>query len=1284
MRHRIKSFIAFLVSAGLICPSANTALWASPVRTQLTSIPLFSTMAMSTLALFSGSAPTVPDDLAMYHDVGSAVRKNRSSRPFVASRPVRAIVMGAALVGSLTAHPRMASLRAAAHALVQTQNTPDSSLASLADQLSVDEFIAVMTWAAPSTKPTSPTTSLWRSLVAWYDTHGTPVLDGRGLAWKPANSAELKTMLRAFEQGNPIDIFPNPVRARLEWIKTTLASPEFQQFRNHIERQLFRREPPPDPLRELLLIWFQPEARRDAYLHIINSQDFHKFQSYLKSHYGINPNADLASIMEVYLTPQGHTALYDPSRAELFALIRNYFPDPELNRFAALFLTDSVPMEGATEQNVDARRRAAMADSQRRAKIEDFLLQRSRSWANLKSIYRMGPQSGAEYSVWFRAPETTIRLLLYKPDSPSTIAGIYRYFAIHAPSRIAAYSTFSGLVAGFLIDVAKPLGQAGASLDELQSFLATCRTDLEHADLRQLQAIVQTAKTFGKTLPQVTADAQWKAFIDKVMADHPGFRDALRQAVRMPQQNNLFRSLLMVYLRGQSQVFERLNQAMAPLAPAGNLSFDLTDAELKIALLQKIQQLGMTRLKIPETPDGMERQAQLFSFEQNSGRLQDLMVQLDNGSAQSLYNSLVNDWHFETLDTQSFFLGVVQNPFMRQYFLAPQNLERFNRLRANYHFLGYDTAAQRPTAQLALKDALLSVSILLNPSILPDTPEFRALLRQYLPEAWAVADNQSGLVLGKLPSEFFALAMQLASPRFEPLRQTLQTEYGFEPWEIRLWIKEHGGGISTQDVALLQSPQLLQLYRQILQRHRSTPATSMRLEALTHAVAWHMFPPETLSALDALESIGIDTWNTENFQYILKYVLPNAALTSGLRDPEFLDFFRTMHEFFYGQANDLQALSDMRQMYFEISNKAQIVQALKSRRFQALLEYFRNRFGLVQLHPSSLVTLLAMAEHFDAKATDSLIVLLESRSESVYANDMVLIQRILHDPRLMGWVRNRPELERYVQEAIYSRPAFPRRELDTTVLYQRGRQYLESLKRTNPVAAARIDPLIARLDQQIAKARAELTERPPINQVPTLLLVRARLIYEALQQPEILRHLGDIAKRDLDDKSTEYGGLLNFIGDHLDFSEVTSHSENNGNYGNERSPYLSGGILTFHGHMISINLPVEGPSGTVNFGGDLGFMAGNHGSDAVITLLNFLPNSTMRVNVDVYTVVTLPNGERKPFIMDLGEFVLPQARSSNPSPVAPPQAQPQPVQPPQAPFGRLFFRDPQQLLGQSS
>jgi hypothetical protein len=1228
-------------------------------------------LALSMPPFFSGKIPRSKNKFEMYETAG-VLRAPEQAHQSLQSAPAwkQLAFFGIFLVVlpfqafSSSALSFLQHLQAAPPTL---QNiSPNLSVPALKTKIPLRDFIELMNWSADGKK------NIWGQLASWHIAQSHGGVSGF-VFWMPTEWSQLETVLLQYEDAHPSITFgSDPVILRLHWIERTLADPQFLRFNEHLGsifrsepsprplqesllqflrfnehlRKIFRSEPPPRPLKEALLVWIQPEARREAFLHVIDLPDFQKFRVYLKARYGINPNEQFTGIMSLYLSPN-RDELYEASRIELFGLVRHYFSDPALNSLAGTTLTQAVPITLEDSGNLTVARRAALASPEGKAKIEAFLKSRADTLIKLRSIYHLDALSVPDYLALFRTSDNEIQRILANPASAWSLAGIYSSVFLYAPDKTIPYRHLTTLLGIQNQDsllssqLVTPFYKANVTPAELDRFLSIFGTTLNDFDFAELPSLYRTLNAHGKTWKEMNANQDFKNFIRQLLTETPAVNQLLHQHASRRRQE-LYTGLCAVYLDRNQRDFELLNNAIRPFAPEGYLSFELNNASLKIQTFREFQRQGLTKLRAIS--------------EISPYQLQQIQPLVINGTAKALYTMLTRDWNLQFVDTRNFF-NLLQNPYFFQFYMNGRNAQDFQELRNLYHVLGRDEISGRATPGLTLGDLkywpqqlLEKKKILLNAS----NAEF---LRLSFPDAWSSANGTSGMVLAKLPTDFLLFLFKWQDPNFILLRDILEKSYGFKPIEIRLWLKQNTGGILSSDLVLLRNAEIQSNFHTILaqRRHPSVNPFSLGTEALTRTIALKGLPPNTLAILGSLEAIGIDTWDTKNLGYIFRYILPDPSLTTGLQDENFLAFYRSMHDFFYGQANDLEALAEMRQLYFQVSGKAPMIGFLKSRRFQHLVAYMRDRFGVTQLHPSSVQPLIALADHFDSKAMDKLIAALEKRGETVSANDIVLLQRILEDTRLHGWAMNRANLEHLALEKIYSRPVFPRRLPDELQYYQTSlnKAVLQYVQRPN----AQTRGLIASLQNKIVAFKATYTERPSVAQLPTLLLIRALLLEEALERPEVLERLGSVVQKDLQDTSTEYGGLMSFEGDHLNFAEVKSHSEDNGAYQNEKNPFFTAGIFTFHLHALSVGSLFEGPSGMIGLAkGDIGVQSLTKGTDAVVTPLGYAPSiigpedrTQLRVNVDIYTVVTLPSGEKRAGILDLGAFTVPQNSQVSPA-----------------------------------
>ncbi len=167
-------------------------------------------------------------------------------------------------------------------------------------------------------------------------------------------------------------------------------------------------------------------------------------------------------------------------------------------------------------------------------------------------------------------------------------------------------------------------------------------------------------------------------------------------------------------------------------------------------------------------------------------------------------------------------------------------------------------------------------------------------------------------------------------------------------------------------------------------------------------------------------------------------------------------------------------------------------------------------------------------------------------------------------------------------------------------------------------------------------AKENYTERPDLENLSNIALLRLYLLNEGLKSSETLNQLRNIVMNDVEDTSTEYGGVITYNEHLLNFNFVKSSIHNhNGAYSNLLDKWLYGGIMSFHLHALTYNeSKYAGPSGRVGGqGGDIPYVDYYNLTDVVITPLGKAGDRIL-INVDMYWVTE--GGEER--IIDLGVF----------------------------------------------
>ncbi len=259
--------------------------------------------------------------------------------------------------------------------------------------------------------------------------------------------------------------------------------------------------------------------------------------------------------------------------------------------------------------------------------------------------------------------------------------------------------------------------------------------------------------------------------------------------------------------------------------------------------------------------------------------------------------------------------------------------------------------------------------------------------------------------------------------------------------------------------------------------------------------------------------------------------------------------------------------------------------SFQTKAMKRMVGALKRDFAIKRLDPDMLVPIRDVAEQYDEAGIADLCRQLGRRP---HANDIALLGRVARDDELKALLFDR--------DALLEKAG---------VIYARASK--ERVKFGSPVP----DPTY--------------TERPSREALDNLALLRLVLLDRTLADPKARAELGQIVARDIQDKSTEYGGLLLFEkegSDRLVFNHVRSISEDDGSYMSPLSAFLSGGAMTYHLHALDEDhSPYSGPSGRRGQdGADWGYVRSFGGTDVVVTTCGRSQEhpDQLLVNVDMY------------------------------------------------------------------
>lgn len=353
----------------------------------------------------------------------------------------------------------------------------------------------------------------------------------------------------------------------------------------------------------------------------------------------------------------------------------------------------------------------------------------------------------------------------------------------------------------------------------------------------------------------------------------------------------------------------------------------------------------------------------------------------------------------------------------------------------------------------------------------------------------------------------------------------------------------------------------------ILLEHADAPGTAKAIAGAAELVG------ESLTAADLL---------------LLRRTLADGPRRALLGDPEFARFATALRdELFVPKQITVEDLVVLLQSVGQGDAKARmaaIASSVREESFRDLVGIVHRDMQIKSLSANVMFPLIDLAATYDAGAVQAICERLGSRMR---ATDMPLLAAVTPDPALRELLLDRPALLDAAR-AIEARPPLFRRLLDGFVP-ERG-----------------------------------YTERPPLEQLDSLALLRIVLIDRALRDEKVLRQIGAIAARDIADTSTEYGGAVLMREGRIVFNNVESLSVQDGAFHSPLSGFLAGGLMTFHLHALAEDTSdYAGPSGKRTDrtgGGDWGCARHFGGTDVVITACGRDPDvpERLRVNLDLY------------------------------------------------------------------
>ncbi len=971
-----------------------------------------------------------------------------------------------------------------------------------------------------------------------------------------------------------------------------IASEEFRREFNEIN-EILNLENANMPFYEIYRFFNQTPLMRQKYLYILKTLKFREFHTFLKETYRINPNNRLIDVLELYLHPTSLKELRSKNTQEAFKIFKKHFPE---------FAFDSIDYIMALQKisNLSARynRRGFKGNLEVEMKSGAYEQMVKRLASNCKFIVDQYGMKITTLRNFHRFFDDAVQDRIEGLRANHKLAKeIYDYYKNHYPGRIEfkGVEDFVGGWPNFYEHFVKPIIDLRTTPQELDRFFKIFGVSLAEQTGHELSFELKI-KNVVENIDYLARNRNFRNFVSSLLERYP----ALRKKMSKPLvERRPFVPYIVLAFRNKA-AFERLNAAINSFDKFATPEFDLRYAKLKIEILNLVKRkFGKVELS-QEYVDSVKVHHKIFSSSgaySEEAYYREALRLLNSEEAEKLYSTLFEHWKVRSLSLYNF-LEVLVHKKRRDFYLNVENARKFIELKDKYSFFA-------PT----LDELSLWAIDLLEHYAFYAKDEVANFIKKYYASSF---DKQVKSKRGIRLFDFIDLRIHRGLKDFdikeiERLAELLVEKYGFDTNEAGRIFKNGEIKITLKH---LKDTGTLAAFKKLRDFFKNTQVSNSYL--LNWAIKIKDRLTKTISLAELLESkFNLNIHHISNFEYFIKFILPQKNICKNIENPNFQQFYRRVTKIFTGNYTNIQVIVELSEVYDRMSEKQ--LKILFSPTINRVISFINSNFHISDFHFSYLPSLIAIAEDFDETRWVNILKRLKAQGERISPNDLVLLDRILKNPKLQKRLFDKASL---IQDAkkIYRRRAYPRQLLMT-----------EELKRG-------------------------YTERPDLSSLSNMMLLRMNLLYESLQNPKVLRAIGDIVYRDVNDKTTEYGGLFRISNGLATPHNVRSHSENDAAYMSPKYLYFIDGICTFHLHALELDMSqYSGPSGFIDwYEGDVPFVDCYDLVDVVITTMGHPVNgkgkpnkNKIKINIDMYWIDKTDPAKKRVITVDMGSFNVP-------------------------------------------
>lgn len=129
------------------------------------------------------------------------------------------------------------------------------------------------------------------------------------------------------------------------------------------------------------------------------------------------------------------------------------------------------------------------------------------------------------------------------------------------------------------------------------------------------------------------------------------------------------------------------------------------------------------------------------------------------------------------------------------------------------------------------------------------------------------------------------------------------------------------------------------------------------------------------------ERLNIDIFS--DYKY-MSAILNENSICKNLLDVDFLSFFEEILRLYYTNTNKAYLLPQISGLYDDLANDQKSKKLLTSDKYVKMYSYFKDKLQFKKFKPSTLITLLEIADDFDKNKLESILEKLKSKNEKIY------------------------------------------------------------------------------------------------------------------------------------------------------------------------------------------------------------------------------------------------------------------------------------------------------------